>query len=145
MASEIGNRLLENSKPRDEWTRRGEHPRAQSSRPSNLFRFESVFLSCRRLCADAGQARTPFRRRAFTALCRRCLVKHGDEHRRDILQEIFRFVALENSGVLPQLIRHLIDYELAVRFQWIVGFAQQRALLLYLENAERNAGENVIA
>src|SRR5215469_16694309 len=99
------NRLPESSKPHDVWTRRGEHPRARSSRPSNPFRFGSVFLSCRTLCADAGEARTAFRfRYPTTVLCRRYFVKHGDKHRRDILQKIFRFVALENSGVLPQLI-----------------------------------------
>src|SRR5215831_16889540 len=146
MAAKIGSRLPESSKPHDVWTRRGEHPRAQSSRPSNPFRFGSVFLSCRTLCADAGEARTAFRfRYATTVLCRRYFVKHGDKHRRDILQKIFRFVALENGGVLPQLIGDLVDDELAIRLERIVRLAQQRALLLDLENAERNAGENVIA
>src|SRR5882762_1438018 len=145
MAAEIGNRLSENSKPRDVWTHRGEHPRARSSRPSNLFRFASVFASCRTLCADAGEARTALRRRAYTAMCRRYFVKHRDKHWRDILQKIFRFVALENGGVLPQLIGDLVNDKLAVRLKRIVRLSQQCALLLDLENAKRNAGENVIA
>src|SRR5262249_28361428 len=124
MAAEIGNRLPENSKPRDEWTRRGEHLRARSSRPSNLFRFSSVFPSCRTLCADAGQARTAFRRHASTALRRRYFVKQRDEHWRDILQEIFRFVALEKGGVLPQFIGDLVDDELATGRKRIVRLSQ---------------------
>src|SRR6476646_4086178 len=145
MVAEMGRRLPENSKPRDVWTHRGEHPRARSSRPSNLFRFASVFPSCRTLCADAGEARTAFRRRTPTAMCRRCFVKHRDKHWRDILQKIFRFGALENGGVLPQLIGDLVNDKLTVRLKRIVRLSQQSALLLDLENAERNAGENVIA
>src|SRR2546421_8070386 len=144
MAEEIGNRLPENSKLRDAWTRRGGHPWARSSRPSNLFRFASVLPSCRTLCADAGEARTALLKYASTALCRRYLVKHRDKHRRDILQKIFRFVALENGGVLPQFIGDLVNDEFAAGFERVVRFSQQRALLVDLENAERDAGENVI-
>src|SRR5712672_1202883 len=139
MAAEIGNRLSENSKPRDVWTHRGEHPRARSSRPSNLFRFASVFPSCRTLCADAGEARMALRRRAYTAMCRRYFVKYRDKHWRDILQKIFRFGALKNGGVLSQLIGDLVNDKLAVRLKGIVRLSQQSALLLDLENAERNA------
>src|SRR5260370_10107573 len=147
MAGEIGSRLPENSKLRDAWTRRGEHPWARSSRPANRCRFAAVFASCRSVCANAGEARSGFglRGRASTALCGRCFVKHRDKHWRDILQKIFRFIALENGGVLPQLIGDLIDDELAVRFKRIVSLPQQCALLLDLENTERDAGENVIA
>ena len=76
---------------------------------------------------------------------RTVFVKYRDEHWRDILQKIFRFVALENGGVLPQLIGDLVNDKLAVRLKRIVRFSQQCALLLDLENAKRNAGENVIA
>src|SRR6478736_9708773 len=147
MAAETDNRLPENSKLRDARTRRGEHSRARSSRPSNLFRFASVFPSCRTLGADAGEARTALRllRGASSALCRRCFVKYRDKHWRDILQKIFRFIALENGGVLPQLIGDLVNDKLAIRLKRFVRLSQQRALLLDLENAERNAGENVIA
>jgi len=72
-------------------------------------------------------------------------MKYRDKHRRNILQKIFRFVALENGGVLPQLIGDLVNDKLAVRLKRIVRFSQQCALLVDLEDAERNAGENVIA
>src|SRR5215831_3282928 len=123
MAEEIGNRLPENSKPRDAWTRRGGHPRVRSSRPSNLFRFASVSQSCRTLCADAGEARTAFRRHASAAMCRRCFVKYRDKHWRDILQKIFRFVALENGGVLSQLIGNLVNDKFSVRLKRIVSLS----------------------
>src|SRR4029077_3188905 len=147
MAGEIGNRLPENSKLRDAWTRRGEHLWARSSRPSNLFRFAPVFPSCRTLCADAGEARTALGllSGASSALCRRCFVKHRDKHWRDILQKIFRLVALENGGVLPQLIGDLVNDKFAVGLQRIVRLTQQCAFLFNLENAEWNAGKNVIA
>src|SRR6476646_9602778 len=132
MAAEIGSRLPENSKLRDAWTRRGERPRAQSSRPSNPFRFASVFPSCRTLCADAGEARTALRllSGASSALCRRCFVKYRDKHWRYILQKIFRFIALENGGVLPQLIGDLVNDKPAIRLKRFVRLSQQRALLL---------------
>src|SRR5919106_3156727 len=147
MAEETDNCLPENLKLRDAWTRRGEHSRARSSRPSNLFRSASVVPSCRALCADAGETRTAFRFRGDTssALCRWCFVKHRDKHWRDILQKIFRLVALENGGVLPQLVGDLVNDKLAVRLKRIVRLSQQCAFLLDLENTERNTGENVIA
>src|SRR5215208_4212292 len=122
MAAESGNRLPENSEPRDGWMLRGEHPRARSSCPSNLFRFGSVFPSCRTLCADAGEARTAFRplRGSSSALCRRCFVKHRNKHWRDILQKIFRFVALENGGVLPQFVGDLVNDKLTVWLKRVV-------------------------
>ena len=36
----------------------------------------------------------------------RTLAKFSDEHRRNILQKIFRFSFIENRGVLPKLVRH---------------------------------------
>src|SRR4051812_22732109 len=122
MAEEIGNRLPENSKPRDAWKHHGEHPRVRSSRPSNPFRFASVFPSCRTLCADAGEARTAFRllRGASSALCGRCFVKHRNKHWRDILQKIFRFVALEDGGVLSQFIGDLVNDKLTVWLKRVV-------------------------
>src|SRR5262245_57370697 len=144
MAGETGNRLPENLEPRDAWMRRGEHPRARSSGPSNLFRFASVFPSCRTLCADAGEARTAFRLRRGASDAR-YFMKYRDKHWRDILQKIFRFVALENGGVLPQLIGDLVNDKPAVRLKRIVRLSEQCPLLLDLENAERNARENVIA
>ena len=113
-----------------------------------------IFFDSRRFFRHAERsAPTPARReRLFDfvevrpAPCAdRCFVKHRDKHWRDILQKIFRFVALENGGVLPQLISDLVNDKLAVRLKGIVGLSQQCALLLDLENAERNSGENVIA
>src|SRR6476620_3266340 len=123
MAAETDHRLPENSKLRDAWKRRGEHARAQSSRPSNLFRFASIFPSCRTLCADAGEARPAFRlrRRPSSALCGRCFMKHRNKHRWDILQEIFRFVALENGGVLPQLIGDLVNNKLTISLKRVIS------------------------
>jgi len=72
-------------------------------------------------------------------------VKNRDEHWRDILQEIFRFGVLENGRVLLQFVSDLVNDKLSVRLQRIVRLSQQRALLLNLENAEWDAGENVIA
>src|SRR6476646_2642615 len=125
MAVEIGIRLLGSLKLRDAWTRRGEHARAQSSRPSNLFRFASIFPSCRTLCADAGEARPAFRlrRRASSALCGRCFINHRNNDPWDILQEIFRFVALENGGVLPQLIGDLVNDKLTISLKRIISLA----------------------
>src|SRR5215211_6627235 len=127
MAAEIGNRLPENSKLRDAWTRRGERPWARSSRPSSLFRFASVFPSCRTLCANAGEARTAFGLvwRASAALCGRYFVKYRDKHWRDILQKIFRFVALENGGVLLHLIATLRNENLCGRRSPIVCLWQK--------------------
>src|SRR6266481_2167187 len=147
MAAKIDNRSLENLEPRGAWRRRGAHPRARSSRPSNHFRFASIFPSCRTFCANPGQSGTVFPRcgQAPTDLRWRCLVKNRDEHWRDILQEIFRFGTLENGGVLPQFVSDLVNDELASLLKRFVRFSQQRALLIDLENAERDAGENVIA
>src|SRR5262245_14568129 len=144
MAEEIGTRLPENSKLRDAWTHRGEPPRAQSSRPSNLFRFGSVYPSCRTLCTDAGEAGTAFRRCASSALYRRYFVEYRDKHWRDILQKIFRLVALKNGGMLLQLIGDLVNNKLSFRLKCIVRLSQQCALLIDLENAKRNTGENVV-
>src|SRR4029453_18204371 len=140
MAAGTGNRLPESSRQLDAWTRRGEHSRARSSRPSNLFRFASAFGSCRALCADAGEARTALRLfSAYSALCRRHFVKHRDKHGRNILQKIFRFVALEDSRMLPQLIGDLVNDKLSVGLQRVIRFSQQCALFLNLENAEWNS------
>src|SRR5213596_2826676 len=147
MAAKSDNRSQENSEPRGAWTHRGAHPRARSSRPSNLFRFDPIFPSCRTFCANPGQSGTafPLRGNASTDLHQRGFVKNRDEHWRDILQEILRFGALENGGVLPQFVGDLVNDELASLLKRIVRFSQQGTLLVDLENAERDAGEDVIA
>ena len=72
-------------------------------------------------------------------------MKNGDKHRRDILQEIFRFGALKNRGVLFQFVCDLVNNETAARPERIIRFSQERAFLVDLENAEWNARKNVIA
>src|SRR4030095_12766104 len=83
--------------------------------------------------------------RASATLRRRGFVKNRDEHWRDILQEIFRLGVLKSGGVLPQFVGHLVDDELAANPKRCVRLSQQRALPVNLENAERDAGENIIA
>ena len=43
------------------------------------------------------------------------LLENRDEHRRNILQKVFRLGAIEKGGVLPQFVRHLINDESAAR------------------------------
>src|SRR2546422_9828334 len=81
----------------------------------------------------------------LAAIARIRLVKNGDEHRRNILQKIFRLRFVEESGVLFQLIRHLINNKTAAGIQRVVRFLEKASLLADLENAERNSGKNVIA
>ena len=79
------------------------------------------------------------------AVARLRFLKNGDEHRRNILQTILRFRAIEKGGVLPEFVRHLVNNEGAAGAQRVVGILEESAFLLDLENAERNAGEDVIA
>src|SRR3984893_9250797 len=73
------------------------------------------------------------------------LFKNGDEHRRNVLQKILRLGVLKNGGVLLQFVGHLVDDETAAGRERVVGFLLERTFLVDLENAERNAGKNVIA
>ena len=79
------------------------------------------------------------------AVPRLSLLKDGDEHRRNILQTILGFRAVEKGGVLPEFIRHLINDEAPPGREGVVCILQQSAFLFDLENAEGNAGKNVIA
>ena len=79
----------------------------------------------------------PFRRLSF--------LENGDEHRRNILQAILRFGAIEKGGVLPKLVRHLVNDEGAAGPERVVSVLEKGAFLFDLENAERDAGEDVIA
>src|SRR2546421_8825258 len=80
----------------------------------------------------------------FAILAVRSL-ENGDEHRRNVLQEIFGLGVIEKFGVLLQLVRHLINNESPARRERIMGLLKQRALLVDLENAERDPRHNVIA
>ena len=85
------------------------------------------------------------RRDPRMAIPRLRLLKNRDEHRRNILQTILRFGAIEKGGVLPEFVRHLVNDEGAARPERVVRILEQSAFLLDLENAEGDAGENVIA
>jgi hypothetical protein len=52
---------------------------------------------------------------------------------------------LENGSVLLQHVSHLVNNERSIVRQGIVGLFQKRALLVDVEDAERDARENVIA
>ena len=57
-------------------------------------------------------------------------MENRDEHRRNILQEIFRLGALEKRGVLAQLIRHLIDDEIAALRERFIRFRRSARFFL---------------
>ena len=52
---------------------------------------------------------------------------------------------LEKRGVLLQFVGYLVNDESAVRRESVIRFSKERAFLLDLENAERNARKDVIA
>src|SRR5215471_3851302 len=110
-------------------------------RPSNLFLSASASPSCRSIRADKCRPR----RGTATAILQLALLENSDEHRRNILQEIFRLGVLEKGGVLFQFVCHLINDETAAGRERIMCFLQKRAFLIDLENTKRDAGKNVIA
>ena len=73
------------------------------------------------------------------------LMENRDEHRGDILEKILRLRAIEERGVLAQLVRDLIDDEMAALRERLIRFREQGALLLDLQNAERDSGKDVVA
>src|SRR6266705_6145108 len=113
-----------------------------TSRPSNPFPSESAYPSCRTICANGH--RTP-PSGPILAIIERHFVKNSDEHRRYVLQKIFRFGVLEQGGVLLQFIGHLINDETAARRERVMCFTQERTFLVDLKDAEWNAGKDVIA
>ena len=72
-------------------------------------------------------------------------MKNSDEHRGNILQEIFRLSVLEKLRVLFQFVGDLVDDETAAWRESIIGFPKERAFLLYFQNTEGNTRQNVIA
>jgi hypothetical protein len=69
----------------------------------------------------------------------------GDEHRRNILQEILGFRVIEQAGMLPELIRDLINDESPAGRDRCMGLLKEGALLPNIEDAEGNAGDDVVA
>jgi hypothetical protein len=92
-----------------------------------------------------GRERRGRSNRALVAVPSMHFVKHGDEHRRNILEDVLRFGAIENGGVLPELVRHLVNNELPAIGQRFISFFEERAFLFDRENAERDSGKDVIA
>ena len=72
-------------------------------------------------------------------------MKNGDEHRRNILKEIFGVGVFEKRCVLLQFVCDLVNNETAMRRERIVGFPKKRTFLFDLQNAKGNARKNVIA
>src|SRR5437667_3583392 len=126
--------------------RHGAHSPEATSRPSNPFRCASACLSCGTVYSNANQSRHTFRLRGASAaaMWRWRFVKNSNEHRRDVLQEIFRFAMLEKRRVLLQFVGDLVNDENAVRRERIVRFPKERPFLLDLENAKRYARKDVI-
>src|SRR6266404_534045 len=72
-------------------------------------------------------------------------LKHRDEHRRNILQKIFRLRVLENFRVLLQFVRDLVNDETAASRERVMRLPEQGAFLVDLKNTEGNSGHDVIA
>src|SRR5437016_7982879 len=72
-------------------------------------------------------------------------LKNRDEHRRNVLQEVFRFGTVENLSVLLQLVRDLINDKPTASCECVMGLLEQSALLVDLQNAKRDAGNNIVA
>ena len=87
----------------------------------------------------------PVQFRWLAAIWRSRFLENSDEHGWDILQAVFRINMLEKRGVLFQFVGYLIDNETAARRQRVVRFLEQGAFLVDFENAEGDAGKNVIA
>src|SRR5215212_1428262 len=119
--------------------------RGRSSRPSNPSPGESAWRSCQVAGGEMFDLRPAGIVGMSVAVYHRAFAKLGDEHRWDILQEIFRFSMFKVGGVLLQLVSHLINDEAAVLCQSFISFVQQRTFLVQLQNAEGNSGENVVA
>src|ERR1041385_3646965 len=111
-----------------------------TSRPSNPFPSACRRSSRRLMCRYA----VPLWPGRLLTVCAR-LLENGNEHRRNILQAILRFRVLEQRGVLSEFVRYLIDDEAAARRERVVGFPQERPFFVDLQNAERDAGEDVVA
>src|SRR6266446_7182878 len=72
-------------------------------------------------------------------------LKNRDEHRRNVLQEIFGFGTVENFSVLLQLVRDLINDKPTASCECVMGLLEQSPLLVDLQNAKRDAGSDIVA
>src|SRR5437764_10908556 len=72
-------------------------------------------------------------------------LKNGDEHGRNVLQEIFGLGAVEDFSVLPQLVRDLINDKSTASRERVVSLLEQSAFLVDLQDTKRDTGNDVIA
>src|SRR5260370_7706497 len=72
-------------------------------------------------------------------------LENSDEHGRNVMKTIFGLRSFENSGVLLQFVRDLINDEAAASRERVMSLLQQRALFVDLQNAKRDARNDVIA
>src|SRR6266576_2488681 len=101
--------------------RRRARTRAPPSRPSSPSRGGSARRSCRVSRRETlDPCRTwPYR---ISVTVYRSFAEFGDEHRRNVLQKVFRCRFIKNLGVLFQLVSHLVNEETAAWREGLVGF-----------------------
>src|SRR2546423_15708304 len=105
---------------------------ARTFRPSSLFPLEWPRPSCRIMIV--GGERDRGANRALMAVSPLHFVEDGDEHRRNVLEHVLGFGAIENRSVLPQLVGHLINDKAPAVRQGFVGFFEKRPFLFDGEN-----------
>src|SRR4051794_24210217 len=71
-------------------------------------------------------------------------VEDRDKHRRNILEDVFGFGAIEKGRMLPEFVGDLVNDKAAAVVQSFIRFFEQGSLLIDLENTERDPGENII-
>src|ERR1051325_8437781 len=98
---------------------------APTSRPSSPFPPGWLAPSCPALRGEPAQFQIGGPARHAVGF-----LKDGDEHGRDILQEIFGLHAVEQFGVLLQLVRDLVNDEAAAGRERVMSFSQERAFLV---------------
>src|SRR5438552_13213061 len=109
---------------------------ALPTRPTKLFRCEFLRFSSR---VVRGKPRFGRINRAISIKLAR-FTENGDEHWRNILQEIFGLGLRSKIGrVLAQFVCHLINDERAARGESIMCLPQKIAFLFDLQNTEWNS------
>ena len=72
-------------------------------------------------------------------------LENSDEHRRNILQDVFGLGPAKEFCMLLQFVRHLVNDKLAAGRKRVVGLLQQLPFHLDLENAEWDTGNDKVA
>src|SRR5437879_4441681 len=99
-----------------------------TSHPSSPFQYDSRQPSCQ--ASWRKSLRPLLHGGPHTSIQHICFPKNRDEHRRNVLQKIFRLRLIENGGVLFQLVRNLVDDEAAVRSEGFMRFLQEPTFLV---------------